>query len=51
MRLPWRRRREGRAESLDYAATIADAFEAAAAGTSPALAANAVAAAEAAAGA
>ena len=51
MRLPWRRRREARAESLDYAATIADAFEAAAAGTSPSRAANAVAAAEAAAGA
>ena len=49
MRWPWTRP-ERRAESLDYAATIADAFEAAAAGTSPSRAANAVAAAEAAAG-
>ena len=44
MRWPWTRP-ERRAESLDYAATIADAFEAAAAGTSPSRAANAVAAA------
>ena len=49
MRWPWIRP-ERRAESLDYAAKIADAFEAAAAGTSPSSAASAVAAAEAAAG-
>ena len=51
MRLPWRRRAERRAAALDYTSTIADAFEAAAAGTSPSAAVNAVAAAEAAAGA
>lgn len=49
MHWPWTRP-ERRAESLDCAATIADAFEAAAAGMSPSRAANAVAAAEAAAG-